>query len=152
MGSLLSSPGKQAQQAAQAQQGLSAQTVAQAEQYANTTGTNVQNAIANAGPNPYFGAAQYLSPQSYALNPSQTTTFGENGPPGTMSGNNFQFSQPLPASSLGNSATTRRTQPIAESANAQSANQAPPPTQSTTKNPFSSGQHNTEALAALLGL
>lgn len=146
MGSLFSSPGKQAQQAATAEQGLTAQDLALAKQYANTTATNTQNVIAQMGPNPYFGAAANMSPSNYAVNPNDTTTFGVTSPPGTTQGNSFAQS-----SGQANGAAPPA-QPPSQYPPGQTPVHTQPVAQNTGTNPFSNGKKNTQAIAALLGL
>ena len=80
MSNLFSSPSKQAQAAATAAGNETANTVGQIENYTNQQAANLQNAVANAGPNPYFGAAASMSPSGYAVNPNDTITFGSAGP------------------------------------------------------------------------
>jgi hypothetical protein len=152
--SMFSSPSKQAQAAASAQQGLSQQAIAQAEQYANQTATNEQNAIANVGANPYFGAAAQMNPGAYTVNPQNTVTFGSSTVPGITNGSPFAVASPQ-STQVQNS--TRTTLPVASNANAQSTTASPerttaPTTSTQATNPFANGKHNTEALAALFGL
>lgn len=82
MGSLLSSPGKQAQQGASGLQGVDQNIINQIEQYTGQQQQAERGAIAGIGKNPYFGAAQQMSPAPYAVNPNQTQTFGVAGGPG----------------------------------------------------------------------
>lgn len=123
MGSLFSSPGKTATQAAQgtaaAEQGIIGSTgpVTVPAGPGNPGGTTVQplgsglegytatgeqaqrDAIAGMGPNPYFAAAQGMSPSAYAVDPNYTASFSAQpgqgfgpgqtnafGPPGSPSG------------------------------------------------------------------
>lgn len=171
--SMFSSPSKQASQVASAEQGLTAQDLALAKQYANQTATNEQTAIAGINGNPYFSAGASLSPSAYAVNPNDNLTFGANGPQGTSSGS--VYATPSSASSPGLSQglpAGLSTQPVAQNANAQSGNQGlsaqqylqsagvpnqgnangTPQVTPTNNNPFASGSQNTAALEALLGL
>lgn len=86
MGALFSSPSKQASQAASAMQGLDASQISNLENYVNTQQQNLRGAIAGQGPNPYFAAAGGMSPSNYAVNPSDTATFGMSAGNGLTSG------------------------------------------------------------------
>lgn len=92
---LFSSPAQQSQQVAQQTEAASAASTAQAEQYTNQAGTNIQNAIAAASPNSYFSAPGLLNPSSYVVNPNDTQTFGVTAPKGTSQGNPFSYGNPL---------------------------------------------------------
>lgn len=74
MGSLFSSPGKQAQQAAQATGNIDQAMIQQMEGYVDTHQQQLRDAIGGLGPNPYFGAAPGTA--AYAVNPSNTVTAG----------------------------------------------------------------------------
>lgn len=147
---MFQSPSKQANAAAQASQGLSDHTLAQIKQYTDQSATNEQNAIGNMPNNPYFTAGSLMNPSAYKINPAATTTFGEQASPGLMTGQGFQFSNPIPPAAL-NTPGTATTQPVAQSANAQSSQTAQPPVQPTNHNPFSNGKQNTAIIEALLG-
>jgi hypothetical protein len=83
LGSLFSSPGKQAQQAGSAQQALSQNEINQAENYVNNSEQNERNAIAGLGTNPYFGSGGSSPlPAPTKLNPSDVNVFGPNGSTG----------------------------------------------------------------------
>jgi hypothetical protein len=62
MGSMLSSPSKQAQQAASAEQGISNNDIASAEKYVNTQEGNLRAAIPSGASNPYLNAGASMSP------------------------------------------------------------------------------------------
>jgi hypothetical protein len=82
--SLFSSPSKQAAQAASAEQGVSQQSIDQAEAYVSGQQQQERGAIQGLGDNPYFSAAQTLSPTP--VNPSNTVQFGSSGPGTTQVG------------------------------------------------------------------
>jgi hypothetical protein len=99
MGSLFSSPQKQAQGAESTVQGIDQQDIQQVENYVAAQQGQERSAIANLGENPYFQAASTLSPSSYAVNPSDAVAFGSSGPGttlGTTSVSNA-FAQPATA-------------------------------------------------------
>lgn len=96
LGTMFSSPGKQASQAASASDQAASQVIGQLENYTDTHQQQLRDAIAQQGPNPYFAAAGQLDPQAYYTNPSDTVNFGSGGP-GTTSG--YTFSQPSPFAS-----------------------------------------------------
>lgn len=84
VGSLFSSPSKQAEQTGQAEQGLAQNEINQAENYVNTSESNQRAAIAGLGDNPYFGSTtngQTSSPlpAPTQVNPSYTASFGPTG-------------------------------------------------------------------------
>lgn len=87
MSSLLSSPSKQAQSAASAQQGISQQAIADAEKYVDTKSGELRGAIGGLGPNPYLEAGKTLAPNAYQVNPQHTQTSTPGAlPPGLTSG------------------------------------------------------------------
>lgn len=93
LGSMFSSPGKQASQAASAAGASASQVIGQLQQYTDQHQQQLRDAIAGQGPNPYFEAAQQVNPQAYYTNPSDTVTFGTSGP-GTSNGNPFAVASP----------------------------------------------------------
>lgn len=99
---MFSSPGKQAQQAAQASGQISDQEISKLLNYTDTHQQELRDAINKQGPNPYFGAAQQLNPQAYYTNPHDTTTFSAGGlgsglTPGSSSAQQSSpFLPPLP--------------------------------------------------------
>jgi hypothetical protein len=107
--SMFSSPSKEAQQGASGVQGIDQSMINQLESY-----TGQQEQAARAGiagvQNPYFDAAQKMSPAPYRVNPAQTQTFGSSGP-GTYLANLDSKSaggqappwQPIPRDAFGGS-------------------------------------------------
>jgi hypothetical protein len=79
MESMFSSPGKEAQQGASGVQGINTQTIDQLENYVGQQQQSERAGIAGID-NPYFSAAQSMSPAPYRVNPAQTQTFGASGP------------------------------------------------------------------------
>ena len=92
MSELFSSPSKQGQQAASEDQSISTGEIKQLENYTNSQQQGLRSAIAGTGPNPYFTAASQVSPGSYAMSPTNTTSFAapppptQTPPPGPQSG------------------------------------------------------------------
>jgi hypothetical protein len=86
MGSMLSSPSKQASQASSAVQGQDAGEIAQYEQYVSAQEGQLRDAISQQT-NPYFQAAKEMNPSGYAVNPKDVVSFGSSGP-GTTSAKN----------------------------------------------------------------
>lgn len=85
MGSLFSSPGKQAQQAAQATGNIDQAMIGQMEGYVDTHQQQLRDAIAGLGPNPYFGAAPGTG--AYKVDPANTVQAGPGAlPPGLTPG------------------------------------------------------------------
>lgn len=80
LGNVFSSSGKQAQQAAANEGAIGQQMVSQIENYTTEQQQKLRDAIGGMGPNPYFSAAQQMSPSAYAVNPQGTATFGVSGP------------------------------------------------------------------------
>lgn len=80
MGSLFSSPSKQAGQGASQVQGIDQNMINQLEQYTGQQQQALRGAVAGIGANPYFAAGQAMSPDAYRINPAQTQTFGTSGP------------------------------------------------------------------------
>lgn len=78
MGSVFSSPSKQAQQSSSAVQGINSQDIAQAEQYVSQQQAALRTALGQQT-NPYFEASAKMNPSGYGVNPHDTVTFGSNG-------------------------------------------------------------------------
>lgn len=87
MGSLFSSPSKSASSASTGSTNTANQEISDLINYYQGAQTKTRNQIANLGANPYFGAAQSLSPSNYQTNPNDTATFGNVGPGTTGSQN-----------------------------------------------------------------
>jgi hypothetical protein len=82
---MFSSPSKQAGQAASASQGISQQTIDQAENYNAQQQGQERSAIAGLGDNPYIAAADQLAQTPPKITPTaaNTSTFATPGPAGT---------------------------------------------------------------------
>lgn len=81
LGSMFSSPGKQASQAAQGTEGAMMPVLQELQQYTSGEQEKQRGAVENMQPNPYFHAAQQLNPQAYYTNPNGTATFNATGSP-----------------------------------------------------------------------
>jgi hypothetical protein len=94
MSGLFSSPGKSAQQGASGAEAIDQGLLNQIEQYTGQQQQAERGAIAGIGANPYFVAAETMSPTSYRVNPGDTTTFGTAGAPGTHLANPVTVATP----------------------------------------------------------
>lgn len=129
MGSLFSSPSKQANAAASASQGISQQDIAQLENYVSGQQQQLRGAISGLGPNPYFAAGNQMNPANYRINPADTVGFGSQGPgTQTVVASNPVQANPYPSPQTTNPSPTPP------------ANQPPPsttpPTPPTTPKPI----------------
>jgi hypothetical protein len=97
--SLFSSPSKQANAAANAQQGLTDHTIQQLEDYVGTQQGQERSAIAGLGTNPYLGAAAQMNPSAYRVDPSNTQTFGQGAHAGLSQGASTSQTAGIPPSS-----------------------------------------------------
>jgi hypothetical protein len=80
MSGLFSSPSQQAGKGSSAEMGQLQNIINQTESYVGQQQQSERAGVAGIGNNPYFSAAQNMSPTSYEVNPNQTQTFGATGP------------------------------------------------------------------------
>lgn len=80
MSYLFSTPGSQAGQAASGASAAAQPWVNQGVNYWTGAENNYRNAIAGLGNNPFFAAADQMSPGAYAVNPRDTVAFSEQLP------------------------------------------------------------------------
>jgi hypothetical protein len=125
MGSMFSSPSKQAQSAASAEQGISDTDIAAAEKYVNTQEGNLRAAIPSGASNPYLNAAAGLSPSAMPVmggSPTPTPAGSISGPitPGSAigsMGNPFAPAAPATGATLSGTmmaGSVRPAQPVRE--------------------------------------
>ena len=86
MSSVFSSPSKQAQSVSGAASANTSNEAQIAEQYISNADAATREAIAGLGANPYYGAAANMNPGAYAVNPSNTVTFGQSSLPAGLQG------------------------------------------------------------------
>uniref|UniRef100_E6QP67 Uncharacterized protein n=1 Tax=mine drainage metagenome TaxID=410659 RepID=E6QP67_9ZZZZ len=84
MGTVFSSPGKQASQAASAVGGIDQNSINQIEGYTSGQQQALRGAISGVGQNPYFQTAQAMNPNAYAVNPNDRTVFSNAAPTGSV--------------------------------------------------------------------
>jgi hypothetical protein len=106
MSSLFSSPSKQASSAASAEQGISQQDIAQAENYVNTQEGQLRSAIPSGASNPYLNAASSVSPSTYKVDPANTVAFGNSAPQYTGAN---AFATPQSGTAVGATTTPQMT-------------------------------------------
>ncbi len=101
MGTMFSSPSKQATAAAKGSQGISSQDIAQMEKYVNNQQTKLRGAISGLGPNPYFSAGGAMGSPT-KMDPTNMVSFG---PTANTPGGNYlnSISSGAPASGTGTS-------------------------------------------------
>jgi hypothetical protein len=109
---LFSSPSKQAQSVANADEGITSTEMQQGEQYYNTAESNMRSALTGL-PNPFAGASP--SAWNYAVNPQNAAAFGQEGPSGTTSGQPTAGTNPFAPTQSAPPGQVRTTQPVARS-------------------------------------
>lgn len=117
LGSMFSSPGKQASQAASASGQIADQEISKLMNYTDTHQQQLRDAIGQQGPNPYFAAAQQLDPQAYYTNPQDATTFSAGGPGLTSGQTQVQgnpFAPPPPRIIMSGPTSGTPSQPVSQ--------------------------------------